>query len=220
VRLALVFVSLLRAATPRTCRHRWSRRCDCATRSRADGRAAARARSALATYWINPGTGYATKLDWKLPAGWTAGEIQWPAPSILRDHTGAVVGNGYNDEILLPVTLTPPADLKRGEKVELNASASGSCARTFASPATPRFRSRSTCPPMRRSPTRVGRENPRDRRRSSASGRRVESLRVAGGENDHAHGHAHARRRPLARPLNDLHFFADDNLVAYELRKS
>src|SRR5471032_2295347 len=75
------------------------------------------------TYWINPGTGYATKLDWKLPAGWTASEIQWPAPSILRDHTGAVVGNGYNDEILLPVTLTPPGDLKPGDSVELKAGA-------------------------------------------------------------------------------------------------
>src|SRR4051812_38672255 len=75
------------------------------------------------TYWINPGTGYATKIDWTLPAGWTAGEIQWPAPYILRDHTNAIVGNGYNDEVFLPVTLTPPADLKPDDKIELKASA-------------------------------------------------------------------------------------------------
>jgi thiol:disulfide interchange protein DsbD len=74
------------------------------------------------TYWINPGTGYPTKIDWALPAGWTAGDIQWPAPHILRDHTGAIVGNGYNDELFLPVTLTPPADLQPGDKIELKGS--------------------------------------------------------------------------------------------------
>ena len=33
------------------------------------------------TYWRNPGdSGEPTALVWKLPAGWSAGEIQWPAP--------------------------------------------------------------------------------------------------------------------------------------------
>src|ERR1035438_5443799 len=33
------------------------------------------------TYWRNPGdSGQATKLTWALPDGWSAGEIQWPAP--------------------------------------------------------------------------------------------------------------------------------------------
>ncbi len=75
------------------------------------------------TYWINPGTGLPTTLSWELPAGWKAGDIQWPAPHVLRDSHGNVVGSGYEDELFLPVTLTPPADLKPGDKVELKAAA-------------------------------------------------------------------------------------------------
>ena len=75
------------------------------------------------TYWLNPGTGLATTLTWKLPPGFAASDIQWPAPKVLIDHTGTVVGNGYEDELFLPVTITPPADLKPGATVELNASA-------------------------------------------------------------------------------------------------
>ena len=75
------------------------------------------------TYWLNPGTGLATKLVWDLPAGFTAGEIQWPAPSLIKDHAGNVSGNGYEGDLLLPVTLTPPADLPPGAVVELKARA-------------------------------------------------------------------------------------------------
>ena len=75
------------------------------------------------TYWLNPGTGLATSLSWKLPAGWTASEIQWPAPLAIRDKTGVVTGNGYEGDLLLPVTLTPPANLAPGTTVELKASA-------------------------------------------------------------------------------------------------
>ncbi|PAW64830.1 MAG: hypothetical protein B9S34_11940 [Opitutia bacterium Tous-C1TDCM] len=75
------------------------------------------------TYWLNPGTGLPTNLEWKLPAGWKAGPIQWPAPIILRDSKKTVVGNGYEGDLLLPVTLTAPADLKAGETVTLTADA-------------------------------------------------------------------------------------------------
>jgi DsbC/DsbD-like thiol-disulfide interchange protein/cytochrome c biogenesis protein CcdA len=75
------------------------------------------------TYWLNPGTGLVTSLAWKLPPGWKAGDIQWPAPIILKDRTGTVTGNGYEGDLLLPVTLTPPADLKPGSAVELSATA-------------------------------------------------------------------------------------------------
>src|SRR5687768_9009599 len=75
------------------------------------------------TYWSNPGTGLATAIEWKLPPGWKAGVIQWPAPKVLKDSKGNVVGNGYEGELFLPVTLAPPADLKPGTKVELKAAA-------------------------------------------------------------------------------------------------
>ena len=36
------------------------------------------------TYWKNPGdAGQATEIKWTLPAGVTAGEIQWPLPKKL-----------------------------------------------------------------------------------------------------------------------------------------
>ncbi len=75
------------------------------------------------TYWLNPGTGLATSLNWKLPAGWTAGPIQWPAPNLLKDAKGGIIGNGYEGDLLLPVTLTPPADLAVGADVRLEATA-------------------------------------------------------------------------------------------------
>jgi thiol:disulfide interchange protein len=75
------------------------------------------------TYWLNPGTGLPTALKWTLPAGWTAGEIQWPAPMVLKDKAGNTVGNGYEGELFLPVTLTPPANLAPGSSVELKAAA-------------------------------------------------------------------------------------------------
>jgi thiol:disulfide interchange protein DsbD len=75
------------------------------------------------TYWVNPGTGLATTLTWKLPPGWKAGEIQWPTPHVLRDHTGTIIGQGYDGDLLLPVVLTPPADLKPGSSVKIAASA-------------------------------------------------------------------------------------------------
>src|SRR5262245_49489670 len=46
------------------------------------------------TYWINPGTGYATSLAWTLPEGFKAGDIQWPVPRVLRDSHGSIIGNG------------------------------------------------------------------------------------------------------------------------------
>jgi thiol:disulfide interchange protein DsbD len=75
------------------------------------------------TYWLNPGTGLPTTIAWKLPPGWTAGPIQWPAPQILRDAKKNIVGNGYEGDLLLPITLTPPADLAAGTTVELRGDA-------------------------------------------------------------------------------------------------
>lgn len=75
------------------------------------------------TYWLNPGTGLATTLAWTLPPGFKAGEIRWPAPVVLTDRTGTVVGNGYEGETFLLVTITPPSTLTTGDQVELKATA-------------------------------------------------------------------------------------------------
>src|SRR3989440_1234575 len=61
------------------------------------------------TYWKNPGdSGLPTRLQWTLPPGWKAGEIQWPYPKPLP--VGPLMNYGYEDEVVLLAELTPPAD--------------------------------------------------------------------------------------------------------------
>jgi len=75
------------------------------------------------SYWINAGTGYATSLEWDLPAAWKAGDIQWPTPILIKDSHGNVTGHGYDGVVYLPVELTAPADAKAGNDVTLAAEA-------------------------------------------------------------------------------------------------
>lgn len=73
------------------------------------------------TYWINPGdSGEPTRLTWELPPGFTASAIQWPIPEAIR--VGPLMNYGYSDRLLLPVTITPPADYD-GASVTLKAKA-------------------------------------------------------------------------------------------------
>ena len=74
------------------------------------------------TYWKNPGdSGLPTKIQWKLPEGWSAGPILWPHPEAQR--VGPLMNYGYSDEVVLLSELTPPADAKPGP-VALAADAS------------------------------------------------------------------------------------------------
>ena len=74
------------------------------------------------TYWIVPGdSGLPTQIKWTLPPGWSAGPIEWPVPQ--RFPVGPLMNFGYDGEVLLPVALTPPADLQPGQTVELAARA-------------------------------------------------------------------------------------------------
>ncbi len=60
------------------------------------------------TYWKNPGdSGLPTTLTWTLPAGVSAGDIDWPTPKRLP--IGPLMNFGYEDTLLLPVPLTVPA---------------------------------------------------------------------------------------------------------------
>lgn len=73
-------------------------------------------------YWRNAGdAGLPTTIEWQLPAGFTAGEIQWPYPE--RFPFGGFVNFGYSDEVNLLVKIQPPANLSPGEKVTLRAKA-------------------------------------------------------------------------------------------------
>jgi thiol:disulfide interchange protein DsbD len=74
------------------------------------------------TYWRVPGdSGLPTKIEWQLPAGWTASDIRWPVPQRLP--IGPLANYGYEGEVLLLVTLAPPASLKTGDRVALKARA-------------------------------------------------------------------------------------------------
>ena len=73
------------------------------------------------TYWKNPGeAGLPTRIHWRLPPGWTAGEIRWPYPSLLP--VGPLMNYGYEDDVVLLSELTPGADAKPG-KVDIQAKA-------------------------------------------------------------------------------------------------
>lgn len=68
------------------------------------------------TYWKTPGdTGLPTTIDWTLPEGWEAGSIQWPTPKLYV--IGDLTNFGYEDSVLLPVSISVPASAKEGEYV-------------------------------------------------------------------------------------------------------
>jgi DsbC/DsbD-like thiol-disulfide interchange protein len=75
-------------------------------------------------YWKNPGDGGApTRLQFKLPSGFSVGEINYPVP-VQFEQPGNIVGYGYEDEVMLTATITPPKTLKPGASVSLQAGAS------------------------------------------------------------------------------------------------
>jgi thiol:disulfide interchange protein DsbD len=64
------------------------------------------------TYWQYSGdSGMPTRIDWKLPLGFRAGEIQWPLPEKIVEP-GDVVTYAYQNEVLLLVDITPPANFR------------------------------------------------------------------------------------------------------------
>lgn len=61
-------------------------------------------------YWINPGdSGEPPRVKWHLPAGITAGAIEWPTPHRLG--TSTIVDFGYEDAVTLLVPFTSDAAL-------------------------------------------------------------------------------------------------------------
>ncbi len=63
------------------------------------------------TYWKNPGdSGLPTQLQWTLPPGVLAGDIDWPVPKKLP--IGDLVNYGYEGDLLLPVPLTITPEYK------------------------------------------------------------------------------------------------------------
>jgi thiol:disulfide interchange protein DsbD len=74
-------------------------------------------------YWRFGGdSGAPPKVTWQLPAGFKAGDISWPIPKSYKDE-GDLTTYVYFDEVLLPVTMSVPAQLASAEvtlKAELS----------------------------------------------------------------------------------------------------
>lgn len=66
-------------------------------------------REGFHSYWRNPGVvGFATKIEWDLPEGFTAGPLVWPVPELV-DMAGNTT-HGYERDVILAATITPPTD--------------------------------------------------------------------------------------------------------------
>lgn len=64
-------------------------------------------------YWINPGdAGYGMALDWRLPAGWEAGEPRYPVPQMLV--IGGLMNHVYEGDYAVIVPLAVPAGATSG----------------------------------------------------------------------------------------------------------
>ncbi len=85
------------------------------------------------TYWRFPGiVGVPTQLKWKLPPGWKAGELIYPAPE--RTHMFKIAAQGFDRDVMLRAEITPPAKLETGETVTLTGAASWMCCGTSCQP--------------------------------------------------------------------------------------
>src|SRR5262245_30275319 len=75
------------------------------------------------TYWMNPGdSGEPPRIEWDLPSGFRAGEFAWPFPE--RISVGPAMTYGYSGEVVLPMAMTPPANLPLDKPVALRGRAS------------------------------------------------------------------------------------------------
>jgi len=72
-------------------------------------------------YWLNPGdSGGAPTLNWRLPADFAAGPIEWPVPE--RIEVSSLVNYGYHGDVVLPVEIRVPAQLGASRTTALGAT--------------------------------------------------------------------------------------------------
>lgn len=78
------------------------------------------------TYWRQPGiVGVPTSIEWALPPGFTAGELEYPEPeSVLMFQIKA---QGYERDVLLQTVITPPAALQPSKEVQLSGKVTWMC---------------------------------------------------------------------------------------------
>src|SRR5215471_316681 len=89
-------------------------------------------------YWQNPGdSGLPTAIDWKLPPGFSAGQILWPLPEHFVQNG---IGNyGYAGTVDLVVPISVPKQLELGKPAALDAEASWLACADICIPGTSRL---------------------------------------------------------------------------------
>ncbi len=166
------------------------------------------------TYWLNPGTGLPTTIRWTLPPGWQAGPIQWPVPHVLVDSHSKIIGNGYDGEVFLLVTLTPPADLPSGAEVTIKAAVSWLMCQEVCMPGEAAL--------DLTLPVGAGPPPPDPQWASKLAAARGQLPRSSDGWKVTATRTGPAVTLTLGPPAGtvttpaDVHFFADDGLIAYD----
>jgi thiol:disulfide interchange protein DsbD len=71
-------------------------------------------------YKVSGDAGMPTSIDWHLPPGFKAGEIEWQKPNKFSDS--GITTYGYQDKTLLAATITPPVNLPAGQDLDFSAS--------------------------------------------------------------------------------------------------
>ena len=86
------------------------------------------------TYWKHPGiVGVPTGITWQnLPAGFKAEPIDWPEPEPVLMFQ--IKAQGYERDVVLPIRITPPANLKAGAVAKLAGKASWMCCNQECNP--------------------------------------------------------------------------------------
>ena len=91
------------------------------------------------TYWRNAGdAGAPAELNLALPPGASATGIEWPAPHRLPQ--GPLVSFGYTGEVVLPLTLTVPANIGSGDTLRVEAEGTWLVCADICVPEESRFR--------------------------------------------------------------------------------
>lgn len=90
------------------------------------------------TYWKNPGiVGIATTITWELPTGYLASEISWPYPETC--NMAGHPCHGYERDILLTVTITPPKTKIQAKALTLKATVNWMCCASGCYPGKKEF---------------------------------------------------------------------------------
>lgn len=87
------------------------------------------------TYWKFPGiVGVPTTIEWQLPEGFKAGELEYPEPEPTMMFQ--IKAQGYERDVLLQTEIIPPTNLKPGQKVLLKGKTSWMCCARTCHPGT------------------------------------------------------------------------------------